>query len=386
MTKRFLYILPLLSILAIGCNKAQAPTTSDGPAPTPATAVHAPAPVDYAGKWAKAEFPKNYTRSTDVAMPTEWAFSCCGDTDSYSLHTIFPDPTNQQSDTGPLVRVIDFVLQTCPDNSLTNCELTELSRAKPADFFKSLNSHLVQNTTIAQITNLRTIENPYTRVPATTYTGAYVGGQEAELHLLEGKKGVIAIAFVKADDFSQPFKHEFLLRQVEKLPVYGIRSLDLDTVSVTGLPEDVIPGQIDEVYEAAGVRYAMARMTNMNFPVEGLRGQTPKWHGVLSSTDQGRTWTEFFSIQNPPDPSGDAPQGIIYNPVAVFAEDKTVYVDIANTNGAGSGEGQLIRFASSDGGTTWKRTSCLYLIYEQYHVSGQLITPYTLKPTTNCVY
>jgi len=168
--------------------------------------------------------------------------------------------------------------------------------------------------------------------------------------------------------------------------------------SIRNLPDDIFPGQIGSFYDSYlypstymvnGNVYALVLEPSVNYNLPALKGKEIMWHGVLRSQDNGKTWVKFFSIVDPSDLKNKG-QKIKYNPAAVFLEEDKIYVDIVNTLGAGSGEGQLIRFATNDEGKTWQRNECYYFVPEQYYnnaEAGQIkINVHSLKKMDNCTY
>ncbi|PIQ77197.1 hypothetical protein COV82_05925 [Candidatus Peregrinibacteria bacterium CG11_big_fil_rev_8_21_14_0_20_46_8] len=138
--------------------------------------------------------------------------------------------------------------------------------------------------------------------------------------------------------------------------------------------------------------YAMIRQPNLNWNIEVPRNATP-WAGILRSTDLGKTWHKFFTVKNPDDPAQPG-QKMKFNPVGIFTADNAIFVDIADDRGAGSGEGNLVRFVTEDDGATWERAGCFYLIPENYFQlniefelnSDVLKTPHAISQSTSCIY
>ena len=176
---------------------------------------------------------------------------------------------------------------------------------------------------------------------------------------------------------------------------------DIATGQIKNLPPDVFPEQIGSFYDSflypstysvGNNLYTLALEPSANYALLALRelGKPVVWHGILQSQDQGKTWTKFFTVIDLAD-SDQVEQTIKYNPVGVFSEDNKLFVDIVNDLGAGSGEGQLIRFSTSDSGKTWEQDSCYYFIPEKYYVdnpNGKItqIDPHQLEKTIGCLY
>lgn len=162
----------------------------------------------------------------------------------------------------------------------------------------------------------------------------------------------------------------------------------------------------DSVYRLGTMLFATAIQPNFNYgfvPNNGVDlGPSGTWAGVLMSPDGGFTLspsslTPWFEVKNA-DPT------VKHNVVGLFTSKKTLYIDVSDTNGGGSGEGQLTRLASTDGGRTWKRVGCFYYLPEAYHtmytnaalpenleenppsIFGGPLRPFSLAPTSGCTY
>lgn len=85
--------------------------------------------------------------------------------------------------------------------------------------------------------------------------------------------------------------------------------------------------------------------------------------GILAKKDASADWRKFFEVPvryrqfSTDDPKKLTPTH--QNVVGVFVQDKKIFVDAADNNGAGSGEGTMTRF-STDDGFTWKFEGCYY--------------------------
>jgi hypothetical protein len=162
-----------------------------------------------------------------------------------------------------------------------------------------------------------------------------------------------------------------------------------EDLQLKNLPADVLPEQIWSKYSVDGNIYAYVIQNNANYHIPALTDKVIKWHGVLRSKDNGQSWEKFFTVSNPKDP--DTGNEIKYNPVGGFFENSKMYIDIANDQGAGSGEGQLIRFSTSDDGEKWVQEGCYYFIPERYYpdyAQGKTdtLSPHDLDESENCIY
>lgn len=152
--------------------------------------------------------------------------------------------------------------------------------------------------------------------------------------------------------------------------------------SADHLPDDVDKAQVGSAYELGrgddAVLFLFVLQKNMNVPLLDLPANVETtWGGVLASTDDGASWQRFLSYENPKVELG-AVRG---NPVGMFVDGGTLYVDVADALGAGSGEGNLTRFVLGADGTAWTSGGCYYYVQERYAPTKDT----TLSPSTNCL-
>ncbi len=112
------------------------------------------------------------------------------------------------------------------------------------------------------------------------------------------------------------------------------------------------------------VEFAFVLQKNMNVPLLALpAGKETTWGGVIARAAGQTVWTKFLVYDNPKVEEA----GIVRaNPVAMFVEDKKLYVDVADALGTGSGEGQMARFVLGDDGKSWTSGGCWYYVPEKY--------------------
>jgi len=151
------------------------------------------------------------------------------------------------------------------------------------------------------------------------------------------------------------------------------------------LPDYVYPEQKGETYRLRNYVFQFVMQRNLNISLPILDNDI-KWAGVLVSKDNGLSWNDFFVTDNPIDHKGNE---VKYNPVGMFVNNNKLYLDISDDRGAGSGEGNLLRYYTEDG-KTWVREDCFYLIPENYFtnkMNGENgINPFDLIVNSKCVY
>ena len=147
------------------------------------------------------------------------------------------------------------------------------------------------------------------------------------------------------------------------------------------LPDYVFQEQKGETYKLENYIFQFIRQPNSNTPLS-ISSSDIKYKGVLYSKDNGSSWSDFFVIDNPTDYNDNE---VKYNPVGMFMKNNKLYLDISDDRGAGSGEGNLLRYYTEDG-EIWTRDSCLYLIPELYFNGSDGIDPFTITGNSDCVY
>ena len=106
--------------------------------------------------------------------------------------------------------------------------------------------------------------------------------------------------------------------------------------------------------------FVVALQPTMNFNID-IKADEVKWVGLMVADGQTEADKKFFTV------SGDD-----QNIVDFFIADRAFYIDVVDTNGAGSGEGHMTRFVSKDGGKTWTEEGCYYY------------APEGIKPSSTC--
>lgn len=145
---------------------------------------------------------------------------------------------------------------------------------------------------------------------------------------------------------------------------------------VENIPPDLYPPQLQDTYQWGSILFVFVRQPEMDAEraaIEEYSGRGPivRWAGVLASSDHGHTWEKFFSVPVAQDLETWNAEYCrwSFSPIAMFIDARgRIFIDVKNDDcGAGSGEGELIRFVSSDLGYTWTWNACLYFIPEFYY-------------------
>jgi len=149
---------------------------------------------------------------------------------------------------------------------------------------------------------------------------------------------------------------------------------------ISNIPPDIITGQVGDVFILENILLVQIKQRDRNFSVDPYDAELA-WAGILTSIDKGKSWQKYFSVFG-----GE----IIHNIVGLFTKGNILYIDVADARGAGSGEGNLTRLSSTNGGQTWSKENCYYLIPESYYtppVSNWIsIVPDGLETSTACVF
>lgn len=120
------------------------------------------------------------------------------------------------------------------------------------------------------------------------------------------------------------------------------------------LPANVLPDQVRLAFVSGDIVFAIAESSLYEVPFD----RKIQWVGVLGSVDGGVTWEEFYSIPKI--------NNVYHNIAGIFINGRKLYLDITDNNGAGSGEGNLTRLVSTNGGSSWDWSGCYYLTPERY--------------------
>lgn len=147
----------------------------------------------------------------------------------------------------------------------------------------------------------------------------------------------------------------------------------LHEFSPQNLPTDVYPEQFltRTAQKLNNDLFVLIEQPNMNYFFPSL-GDQVNWTGILLSTDNGTSWKKFFTVKDPIDTDAEA-RGypgtkIRHNVVGLFINPGKLFVDVADARGAGSGEGNLTRLSTADGGKTWQKDpKCYYFNPMNYY-------------------
>ncbi len=154
------------------------------------------------------------------------------------------------------------------------------------------------------------------------------------------------------------------------------------------VPDGIDPMQMSQgVSLAEGVAFAFVEQPNLWNPLWHASGESAfgkpgdawtavNFAGVLFTRDGGTTWSQTFSI---PPVAGTARQDgdlTPFNPMGMFLENGSIWLDVVDDGGAGSGEGIDVRYSSTDG-AAWKRTGCYYFNPDVYFDVSKLTGTYT---------
>lgn len=114
-------------------------------------------------------------------------------------------------------------------------------------------------------------------------------------------------------------------------------------------------------YAIGDVSFAILLQPNQNTPLPLFK--EGDMYGILAR--RGAGVPEYFLRYSRPE-EGERP--IRMNPVDLFLEHGQLIVSLVDDRGAGSGEGNLLRLASADGGWTWGTDGCFSYVPEAYAI------------------
>ena len=169
----------------------------------------------------------------------------------------------------------------------------------------------------------------------------------------------------------------------------------LTDFGINNLPRDLYSGQFytKTAIQVGSLLFAFIEQPNRNIPVMLAIPENAevKWAGILVSDDNGDTWKKFFTAEDRVNDQVLA-ACLKVNVVGFFTQNNTLFVDVSDACGAGSGEGSLIRYQSTDGGKKWTEEGCYYFIPdfgyyiydsgEDNHYTG--INPHVLESSDTC--
>lgn len=137
------------------------------------------------------------------------------------------------------------------------------------------------------------------------------------------------------------------------------------------VPGGIVPAQFHTVYTlTTSTLFGVVQRSNMNTPLPSDNGYyyllPVSYAGLIVSLDGGRTWKESFSVPTSTLRS-EAGDEVRANIVGFSLQKGRYTVDVADDNGGGSGEGNLMRFYSRDGAHWVREPRCFYLVPEGYY-------------------
>lgn len=146
--------------------------------------------------------------------------------------------------------------------------------------------------------------------------------------------------------------------------------------------KDVPEERIDKIFQLDDILFAFVMQSNMNYYFDDIGDPELEFGGVLYSLDGGNVWEKLYIIK-------DVKEGdrlVRHNPINFFNDDLGLYLDIIDDRGAGSGEGNLVRLFSDDGGKNWNRQDCFSYIPEEYEALNKVNDLSSLSQSSYCIY
>ena len=176
--------------------------------------------ITFPDSWIQAQFPQtDYHHSVNIMLPSTWKFDCCGDTDSFSAHSIYPTSSENNLETTPYITVYDFALFGCPNGEYGNCSIDQLQKVTPQQYMTSVTNYLNESGEapgfLSGFTSLKkngTVQLPHFGTNAIIYSGISPSHKFAALYIFQSSKGVIGVVFQQSQIFDPIFITEFLNR------------------------------------------------------------------------------------------------------------------------------------------------------------------------------
>lgn len=148
------------------------------------------------------------------------------------------------------------------------------------------------------------------------------------------------------------------------------RSIKVQDEHSFPLPSALHPKQLGMTYSFSGGTVMAVLQSNTWYPIEnpGAKEWGDMYYhgpflfaGFAISFDNGLTWKRL--VGSPEYQVADMPSGA--NPLGFYVWNGELVADFADSFGAGSGEGNFVRYTSKDA-VTWKRQACEYYMFDKY--------------------
>lgn len=137
------------------------------------------------------------------SYPKDWIFNCCGDTDSFSGHFIYP---NEKKDY--YISITDYSLLDCPSQK-ENCSITERVGYNSEEKYNIVKNRLQENSILVG-------EETISNFPNTTIFKSVDDNNAISLHyLLNSGDGVLKITFTNVEKFPENFIEKFINKIID---------------------------------------------------------------------------------------------------------------------------------------------------------------------------
>ena len=136
----------------------------------------------------------------------------------------------------------------------------------------------------------------------------------------------------------------------------GSEMEEIAQASPFAVPEGIHPAQLQEFFKWEDTYFALFRKANLNFPifdVDHTLVRDTRRSGVLYAKEGDSVWKVFVEIKETADSKN--------NPIYLWKENVPILLLVADTDGAGSGEGVAKLMISKDNGASWTMEKCFYL-------------------------
>lgn len=136
------------------------------------------------------------------------------------------------------------------------------------------------------------------------------------------------------------------------------------------VPENVRSSQMLDGYALTDdIVFSFVVQQNQNTPLtkeDGYYDMDPvSFIGVIFTVDNGQTWKRVFTI-----PTSTVKYPHRLNPIGMFEQNGKYALDLSDSEGAGSGEGNMLRYWTEDGQTWIRDETCYYYVPEVYFEDG----------------
>ena len=159
---------------------------------------------------------RDYYHSFNFEAPTTWESSCCGDTDSVTIHGTKP-PSNLKSFfvKKPQIVLYDHFASICSDGSYRGCGLEGIVSVDADSLVQSMTSHIEAGGEVwhySEFQYIGSVKLPNFSNEARIYSAVNRFSDPVRYYLQQTPDGAVGIAVINPEELKEGFLEEFLSR------------------------------------------------------------------------------------------------------------------------------------------------------------------------------